>query len=91
MRRLLISSQPELVCVCLQVNQTVSPQYSRNSLAQATEATSIFTIRDVNVRDTGTYTCTAQSMDDLVTRSTVVIVHGKNSHTVNLDTCKHRV
>ncbi|XP_031442663.1 vascular endothelial growth factor receptor 3 isoform X2 [Clupea harengus] len=60
-----------------QVNQTVSPQYSRNSLAQATEATSIFTIRDVNVRDTGTYTCTAQSMDDLVTRSTVVIVHEK--------------
>ncbi|KAG5263725.1 hypothetical protein AALO_G00267910 [Alosa alosa] len=60
-----------------QVNQSVIPQYSRNSLAQATEATSIFTIRDVSVTDTGTYTCTAQSMHALAKRATVVIVHEK--------------
>lgn len=60
-----------------QTNQTVIPQYSRNSMAQATEATSVFSLHDVGVHDTGTYTCTAQSMDDRLEKSTVVIVHEK--------------
>lgn len=59
-----------------QVDQSITPQYSRNSLTQYIEATSIFTIREVGVQDTGIYTCTAQT-DSLVKKATMVIVHEK--------------
>ncbi|KAL2077803.1 hypothetical protein ACEWY4_027307 [Coilia grayii] len=60
-----------------QMKHTVIPKESRNSLTQSTEATSIFTIETVNVGDTGTYVCTAKSTEDLLKRSTVVIIHEK--------------
>lgn len=69
-----------VVCVFPQVDQSVTPQYSRNSLTQYIEANSIFTIREVGVQDTGIYTCTAQT-DSLakkdMKKATMVIVHGK--------------
>uniref|UniRef100_A0A3Q1F903 Vascular endothelial growth factor receptor 3 n=1 Tax=Acanthochromis polyacanthus TaxID=80966 RepID=A0A3Q1F903_9TELE len=53
------------------------------SLAHATEAVSILTIRDVNVTDTGPYSCNVTSMDTTLTHQTQVIVYERPF--INLD------
>ncbi|XP_028815749.1 vascular endothelial growth factor receptor 3 isoform X2 [Denticeps clupeoides] len=59
------------------VNESVSRQFVRTPLSQATEATNILTIRNVNKSDTGSYTCTAKSVKEEVKKSIMVIVHEK--------------
>uniref|UniRef100_A0AAY4ER61 Vascular endothelial growth factor receptor 3 n=1 Tax=Denticeps clupeoides TaxID=299321 RepID=A0AAY4ER61_9TELE len=51
--------------------------FVRTPLSQATEATNILTIRNVNKSDTGSYTCTAKSVKEEVKKSIMVIVHEK--------------
>ncbi|TST60378.1 Vascular endothelial growth factor receptor 3 [Bagarius yarrelli] len=58
-------------------NRQVSFQSIRNSITQATEATSILTINNVNINDSGYYTCSASGMERSLEQSTLVIVHEK--------------
>lgn len=55
----------------------VNFQSIRNSITQATEATSILTIQNVNINDSGNYTCSANGMERSLKQSMLVIVHGK--------------
>uniref|UniRef100_A0A8L0DRX7 Vascular endothelial growth factor receptor 3 n=1 Tax=Oncorhynchus mykiss TaxID=8022 RepID=A0A8L0DRX7_ONCMY len=57
--------------------------HKRNSLSRFTEAVSILTIQSVNVTDTGTYTCSAISVDKKMDLETQVIVYEKPF--INLD------
>lgn len=63
--------------LCSQENRVVSLQSIRNSITQATEATSILTIHNVNINDSGFYTCSANGVERSLEHSTLVIVHGK--------------
>uniref|UniRef100_A0A4W4F5H3 Vascular endothelial growth factor receptor 3 n=1 Tax=Electrophorus electricus TaxID=8005 RepID=A0A4W4F5H3_ELEEL len=56
-------------------NRVVNFQPMRNKLAHATEAISTLTIRNVNMNDSGFYTCSANSVDRSLARSTLIIVH----------------
>uniref|UniRef100_A0A4W4F6C2 Vascular endothelial growth factor receptor 3 n=1 Tax=Electrophorus electricus TaxID=8005 RepID=A0A4W4F6C2_ELEEL len=58
-----------------QKNRVVNFQPMRNKLAHATEAISTLTIRNVNMNDSGFYTCSANSVDRSLARSTLIIVH----------------
>uniref|UniRef100_A0AAY4EPY6 Vascular endothelial growth factor receptor 3 n=1 Tax=Denticeps clupeoides TaxID=299321 RepID=A0AAY4EPY6_9TELE len=64
-----------LNCTALVEFDTWSPpsilhrQFVRTPLSQATEATNILTIRNVNKSDTGSYTCTAKSVKEEVKKS----------------------
>ncbi|XP_058252672.1 vascular endothelial growth factor receptor 3 isoform X2 [Hemibagrus wyckioides] len=58
-------------------NRVVNFQSIRNSITQATEATSILTIQNVNINDSGYYTCSANGMERSLEQSTLVIVHEK--------------
>ncbi|KAL6479974.1 hypothetical protein MHYP_G00110070 [Metynnis hypsauchen] len=58
-------------------NRIVSLFSVRQIMYQATEATSILTIRNVNVNDSGFYTCSANSMETSLERFMLVIVHEK--------------
>uniref|UniRef100_A0AAR2J758 Vascular endothelial growth factor receptor 3 n=1 Tax=Pygocentrus nattereri TaxID=42514 RepID=A0AAR2J758_PYGNA len=60
-----------------QKNRKVSLYSVRQIMYQATEATSILTIRNVNVNDSGFYTCSANSMETSLERFMLVIVHEK--------------
>uniref|UniRef100_UPI001EAF223A vascular endothelial growth factor receptor 3-like n=2 Tax=Oncorhynchus gorbuscha TaxID=8017 RepID=UPI001EAF223A len=60
-----------------QMNSTVGIVHKRNSLSRFTEAVSILTIQSVNVTDTGTYTCSAISVDKKMDLETQVIVYEK--------------
>uniref|UniRef100_A0A8C7GDG5 Vascular endothelial growth factor receptor 3 n=1 Tax=Oncorhynchus kisutch TaxID=8019 RepID=A0A8C7GDG5_ONCKI len=60
-----------------QLNSTVDIVHKRNSLSRFTEAVSILTIQSVNVTDTGTYTCSAISVDKKMDLETQVIVYEK--------------
>uniref|UniRef100_A0A6Q2YYS3 Vascular endothelial growth factor receptor 3 n=1 Tax=Esox lucius TaxID=8010 RepID=A0A6Q2YYS3_ESOLU len=51
--------------------------HQRNSLLRFTEAVSILTIQSVNTTDTGTYTCSAISVEKSLDLATQVIVHEK--------------
>uniref|UniRef100_A0A8K9XLI2 Vascular endothelial growth factor receptor 3 n=1 Tax=Oncorhynchus mykiss TaxID=8022 RepID=A0A8K9XLI2_ONCMY len=62
---------------------TVGIVHKRNSLSRFTEAVSILTIQSVNVTDTGTYTCSAISVDKKMDLETQVIVYEKPF--INLD------
>uniref|UniRef100_A0A4W4F3F1 Vascular endothelial growth factor receptor 3 n=1 Tax=Electrophorus electricus TaxID=8005 RepID=A0A4W4F3F1_ELEEL len=55
--------------------RVVNFQPMRNKLAHATEAISTLTIRNVNMNDSGFYTCSANSVDRSLARSTLIIVH----------------
>ncbi|XP_036799453.1 vascular endothelial growth factor receptor 3 isoform X3 [Oncorhynchus mykiss] len=66
-----------------QMNSTVGIVHKRNSLSRFTEAVSILTIQSVNVTDTGTYTCSAISVDKKMDLETQVIVYEKPF--INLD------
>uniref|UniRef100_A0A8C7GG03 Vascular endothelial growth factor receptor 3 n=1 Tax=Oncorhynchus kisutch TaxID=8019 RepID=A0A8C7GG03_ONCKI len=57
--------------------RTVDIVHKRNSLSRFTEAVSILTIQSVNVTDTGTYTCSAISVDKKMDLETQVIVYEK--------------
>uniref|UniRef100_A0AAZ3SAC6 Vascular endothelial growth factor receptor 3 n=1 Tax=Oncorhynchus tshawytscha TaxID=74940 RepID=A0AAZ3SAC6_ONCTS len=57
--------------------RTVGIVHKRNSLSRFTEAVSILTIQSVNVTDTGTYTCSAISVDKKMDLETQVIVYEK--------------
>ncbi|XP_051514996.1 vascular endothelial growth factor receptor 3 isoform X3 [Myxocyprinus asiaticus] len=59
------------------VNRVASLQPVRNILDKATEVSSILTIRDVHVKDSGFYTCFAGSMEIKRELTTLVIVHEK--------------
>ncbi|XP_026796479.1 vascular endothelial growth factor receptor 3 isoform X3 [Pangasianodon hypophthalmus] len=58
-------------------NRVVSFQSIRNSITQATEATSVLTIHNVNINDSGYYTCSANGVERSLELSTLVIVHEK--------------
>ncbi|XP_062855741.1 vascular endothelial growth factor receptor 3 [Trichomycterus rosablanca] len=58
-------------------DRVVSLQPVRNMLEQVKEATSVLTIRNVNINDSGFYTCSANSVERSMERSTLVIVHEK--------------
>lgn len=58
-------------------NRLASFQPVRNVLDKATEASSILTIRNVHVDDTGYYTCSAVSVEKTRHLTTAVIVHEK--------------
>ncbi|XP_042182271.1 vascular endothelial growth factor receptor 3-like [Oncorhynchus tshawytscha] len=60
-----------------QMNSTVGIVHKRNSLSRFTEAVSILTIQSVNVTDTGTYTCSAITVEKQMDLATQVIVHEK--------------
>uniref|UniRef100_A0A8K9V6B1 Vascular endothelial growth factor receptor 3 n=1 Tax=Oncorhynchus mykiss TaxID=8022 RepID=A0A8K9V6B1_ONCMY len=60
-----------------QMNSTVGIVHKRNSLSRFTEAVSILTIQSVNVTDTGTYTCSAITVEKKMDLATQVIVHEK--------------
>uniref|UniRef100_A0A6Q2Y100 Vascular endothelial growth factor receptor 3 n=1 Tax=Esox lucius TaxID=8010 RepID=A0A6Q2Y100_ESOLU len=60
-----------------QMNSSVSVVHQRNSLLRFTEAVSILTIQSVNTTDTGTYTCSAISVEKSLDLATQVIVHEK--------------
>ncbi|KAJ8396760.1 hypothetical protein AAFF_G00013590 [Aldrovandia affinis] len=60
-----------------QINRTVSVQHERNLLQHSTEASSVLTIRHVDVTDTGSYTCQAHSVEKSLELHTQVIVHEK--------------
>uniref|UniRef100_A0A3Q1G3D4 Vascular endothelial growth factor receptor 3 n=1 Tax=Acanthochromis polyacanthus TaxID=80966 RepID=A0A3Q1G3D4_9TELE len=66
-----------------ETNSWVEIKTYRESLAHATEAVSILTIRDVNVTDTGPYSCNVTSMDTTLTHQTQVIVYERPF--INLD------
>lgn len=63
--------------LCSQESRVVTFQSIRNSITQATEAISILTIHNVNINDSGYYTCSANGVERSLERSTLVIVHGK--------------
>uniref|UniRef100_A0A8C1KIM5 Vascular endothelial growth factor receptor 3 n=1 Tax=Cyprinus carpio TaxID=7962 RepID=A0A8C1KIM5_CYPCA len=58
-------------------NRLASFQSVRNSLDKAAEASSILTIRNVHVDDSGYYTCSARSVEAKRELITVVLVHEK--------------
>uniref|UniRef100_A0A3Q4HQ08 Vascular endothelial growth factor receptor 3 n=1 Tax=Neolamprologus brichardi TaxID=32507 RepID=A0A3Q4HQ08_NEOBR len=58
-----------------QTNDLVQVTTLRESLSQATTASSALTIHSVNVTDTGRYTCNVTSMDGTYTQQTQVVVH----------------
>ncbi|KAM9470494.1 vascular endothelial growth factor receptor 3 [Clarias gariepinus] len=58
-------------------NRLVHFQPFRNSITQATEATNVLTIQNVNINDSGSYTCSANSVKRSLEQSTLVIVHEK--------------
>ncbi|XP_073677300.1 vascular endothelial growth factor receptor 3-like [Garra rufa] len=58
-------------------NRLTSVQYVRNILDKGTETSSILTIRNVNVDDSGYYTCSASSVEVKRELTTVVLVHEK--------------
>uniref|UniRef100_A0A8C2EWP5 Vascular endothelial growth factor receptor 3 n=1 Tax=Cyprinus carpio TaxID=7962 RepID=A0A8C2EWP5_CYPCA len=60
-----------------QKNRLASFQSVRNSLDKAAEASSILTIRNVHVDDSGYYTCSARSVEAKRELITVVLVHEK--------------
>ncbi|KAG7464860.1 hypothetical protein MATL_G00170170 [Megalops atlanticus] len=60
-----------------QINRTVTIQHDRTLLTHGTEVSSVLTIRNVNVTDTGSYTCFANSVEKALELSTQVIVHEK--------------
>ncbi|XP_023694602.1 vascular endothelial growth factor receptor 3 isoform X3 [Paramormyrops kingsleyae] len=59
------------------LNRTVSLQSERTALSHVTEVSSIFSIRSVNMTDTGLYVCNATSMETKMEHSVKVIVHEK--------------
>uniref|UniRef100_A0A8C7J1A1 Vascular endothelial growth factor receptor 3 n=1 Tax=Oncorhynchus kisutch TaxID=8019 RepID=A0A8C7J1A1_ONCKI len=59
------------------LSRTVGIVHKRNSLSRFTEAVSILTIQSVNVTDTGTYTCSAITVEKKMDLATQVIVHEK--------------
>uniref|UniRef100_A0A673FK06 Vascular endothelial growth factor receptor 3 n=1 Tax=Sinocyclocheilus rhinocerous TaxID=307959 RepID=A0A673FK06_9TELE len=60
-----------------QKSRLASFQSVRNILDKATEASSILTIRNVHVDDSGYYTCSASSVEVKRELTTVVLVHEK--------------
>ncbi|XP_076878856.1 vascular endothelial growth factor receptor 3 isoform X2 [Brachyhypopomus gauderio] len=56
-------------------NRAVNIQSVRNIMTQGTEAVSILTMHSVNTTDSGFYTCSANSVDRSLERSTLIIVH----------------
>nr|XP_046180678.1 vascular endothelial growth factor receptor 3-like isoform X1 [Oncorhynchus gorbuscha] len=60
-----------------QMNSTVGIVHKRNSLSRFTEAVSILTVQSVNLTDTGTYTCSAITVEKKMDLATQVIVHEK--------------
>ncbi|XP_007240771.3 vascular endothelial growth factor receptor 3 isoform X1 [Astyanax mexicanus] len=56
-------------------NRVISVQPVRQIMDQATEATSILTIPNVNINDSGVYTCFANSVENSLERSMLVIVY----------------
>ncbi|XP_051505452.1 vascular endothelial growth factor receptor 3-like isoform X3 [Myxocyprinus asiaticus] len=58
-------------------NRVANFQPVRNILDKATEVSSILTIRNVNVEDSGFYTCSAGSVERKRDLTTLVIVHEK--------------
>lgn len=65
------------MALCRQENRLASFQSVRNSLDKAAEASSILTIRNVHVDDSGYYTCSARSVEAKRELITVVLVHGR--------------
>ncbi|XP_031601091.1 vascular endothelial growth factor receptor 3 isoform X1 [Oreochromis aureus] len=58
-----------------QTNDLVQITTLRESLSQATMASSALTIHSVNVTDTGRYSCNVTGMDGTYTQQTQVVVH----------------
>ncbi|XP_061089721.1 vascular endothelial growth factor receptor 3 isoform X1 [Conger conger] len=60
-----------------EVNRTVNIQYERTQLPHSTQASSILTIPRLDVSNTGSYTCHADTVEKPLHLSTQVIVHEK--------------
>ncbi|XP_050960376.1 vascular endothelial growth factor receptor 3 isoform X1 [Labeo rohita] len=64
-------------------NRLTSVNYVRNILDKGTETSSILTIRNVNVDDSGYYTCSASSVEVKRELTIVVLVHEKSFITLD--------
>lgn len=75
----LVRSKPEFTQFVSphQTNDLVQITTLRESLSQATMASSALTIHSVNVTDTGRYSCNVTGLDGTYTQQTQVVVHGK--------------
>ncbi|KAF7707139.1 vascular endothelial growth factor receptor 3 isoform X2 [Silurus meridionalis] len=58
-------------------NSVATFQSIRNSITKGTQATSILTLQNSNIKDSGYYTCSANGVKKRLEKNTLVIVHEK--------------